>query len=143
MKAQAAPGALDESNVVVLSDSSFDGLVFNSPLPWMIEFYAPWCKHCKKLTPEWAKLATKLKGEFNIAKIDATVETQLAERFKVEGFPSIKFFEANAHPDDKAEEYGGERQYADLYAFARKKMAVKTTTTEKNNVVVGLEQLSD
>ena len=57
----------------------------------------------KKLAPEWAKLATKLKGEVNIAKVDATTETDLASRFKVEGFPSIKYFGAKAFDDEKAE----------------------------------------
>jgi thiol-disulfide isomerase/thioredoxin len=65
----------------------------------------------KKLAPEWAKLATKLKGEINIAKVDATTETELAQRFKVEGFPSLKYFASKVHDDTKAEEFGGDREY--------------------------------
>jgi len=44
-----------------------------------LEFYAPWCGHCKKLAPEWDKLATLLKGKVKVGKVDATVETDLKE----------------------------------------------------------------
>lgn len=37
---------------------------------WFVEYYAPWCGHCKSLAPHWGKLATALKGRINIAKVD-------------------------------------------------------------------------
>lgn len=48
--------------VVVLDQSNFDELVMNSKDIWMVEFYAPWCGHCKALEPEWAIASGKLKG---------------------------------------------------------------------------------
>ena len=59
-----------------------------------IKFFAPWCGHCKKLAPDWKKLATKLKGKVKIAEVDATVQTKLGSRFKIHGYPSLKFFAA-------------------------------------------------
>ena len=52
--------------------------VLGSKDSWFVEFYAPWCGHCKKLEPEWNKLASDLNGYVKVAKVDATVNTNLA-----------------------------------------------------------------
>mmetsp|Transcript_25536 Transcript_25536/g.19309 ORF Transcript_25536/g.19309 Transcript_25536/m.19309 type:complete len:97 (+) Transcript_25536:407-697(+) len=75
-------GAADK-DVVVLDASNFDEVVLKSKDIWMVEFYAPWCGHCKKLEPEWNEAASKLKGTVKLGKVDATVETTLAQRYGV------------------------------------------------------------
>jgi len=59
----------------------------------MIEFYAPWCGHCKALEPEWNASASELKGKVKFGKVDATEEQRLAQQFQVQGYPTIKYFE--------------------------------------------------
>ena len=56
----------------MLNDANFASTVYESKDPWLVEFYAPWCGHCKALEPEWNKAATKLKGAVKVAKVDAT-----------------------------------------------------------------------
>jgi protein disulfide-isomerase A6 len=72
-----------DQDVVVLTDRDFDETVLGSKDIWLVEFYAPWCGHCKKLEPEWNEAANKLKGTVRLGKVDATVETSLAQRFKI------------------------------------------------------------
>ncbi|CAD8077716.1 unnamed protein product [Paramecium primaurelia] len=111
---------IDESDVIVLTDDNLDETILNSKDAWFVEFYAPWCGHCKKLAPEWAKLATSLKGEIKVAKIDASVEGSKSKtKYKVEGFPTIRFFGAGEKVDGDYESFDGARDYNTLLNYAR------------------------
>lgn len=80
------------SDVIQLDESSFQEQVLAGDDIWLVEFYAPWCGHCKKLAPEWEQAATNLKGEVKLGAVDATAYQALAGQYQVQGYPTIKVF---------------------------------------------------
>ena len=73
----------DPDAVVELTDSNFEDMVIKSEDIWLVEFFAPWCGHCKNLAPHWAQAATELKGKVKLGAVDATVHTVMASRYGV------------------------------------------------------------
>ena len=63
-----------KSDVVKLTTANFNKDVVNSADIWLVEFYAPWCGHCKNLVPEWEKAAKALKGIVKVGAVDMDVE---------------------------------------------------------------------
>jgi len=76
---------------VELTSATFNQ-VLQSDEPWMVEFYAPWCGHCKNLAPHWAAASSQLKGKVHLGAVDATVHTDLAGKYGIKGYPTIKVF---------------------------------------------------
>ena len=115
----AEPG--NEKDVIELTDDNFDSTVFNDESMWLVAFYAPWCGHCKKLLPEWTAAATQLRGTVKIAKVDATVHQKLAQKYQIQGYPTIKVF-APGKGDKKVEEYQGPRDTSGIVQYALDKL---------------------
>jgi thioredoxin 1 len=67
--------------------------VLHSERPVLVDFYAPWCGPCKTLSPTIAKLADDYVGRVEVAKVDVDEAPQLSERYRVEGIPTLLFFQ--------------------------------------------------
>ncbi|XP_032419388.1 protein disulfide-isomerase A2 isoform X1 [Xiphophorus hellerii] len=84
----------EEKDVLVLHINNFDRALSENEF-LLVEFYAPWCGHCKEFEPIYAEVAEKLKEEgagMRLAKVDAIEEKELADEFEVGSFPTLKVF---------------------------------------------------
>ena len=120
-KGGSSGGGKGGSAVVTLTPDNFDAEVFSGETPWMVEFFAPWCGHCKNLAPEWASAAEQTAGEnVRFGAVDADAHRELGSRFGVKGFPTIKTFAAGAKKDSDARDYNGPREAGGLVEAALK-----------------------
>lgn len=125
-----AAGADDPSvsleGVVDLTPENIDSIV-NGAKHVLVEFYAPWCGHCKRMTADYGKVGQTVKSNPGmssrvvIAKVNADDHKELSQRFGVSGFPTIKFF-ARGQPVTEPEDYRGARTADAFLEFINSKL---------------------
>ncbi|KAJ3474292.1 hypothetical protein NLI96_g12540 [Meripilus lineatus] len=119
-------GSALASNVIDLTPDNFDEVIGKGK-PALVEFFAPWCGHCKNLAPTYEQLAdafSHAKDKVVIAKVDADgVGKPLGSKYGVSGFPTLKWFGADGGEPEK---YEGGRELNDLAGFITKKSGVKS-----------------
>jgi protein disulfide-isomerase A6 len=118
----------EPTEVTTLETSNFDAVVMNPDADVLVEFYAPWCGHCKSLKPVYEQVAKAFSAEDNVvvAAIDATGSSAIAGKYGVEGYPTIKFFPRGSSAKE-AEDYNGGRSAEDFVAFLNGKAGTHRT----------------
>jgi protein disulfide-isomerase A1 len=111
------PPADNNGPVKVIVGKTFKSEVVESGKDVMMEFYAPWCGHCKALDPEYTKLGEEFKDidSVVIGKMDSTAN-EISD-VDIQGFPTLYFWKAGSKEPMK---YEGGRTHADLSQFIRK-----------------------
>jgi len=82
----------NSEDVVELTDKNFASTVVGSDYVWVVEFYAPWCGHCKAFSSEYARAAKNLHGIVHVGAVNCDVEKNICGAFGIQGFPTVKMF---------------------------------------------------
>ena len=120
-----------DEGVLVLNEDNFDEVI-KEHSHILVEFYAPWCGHCKKLAPEYAAAAQQLAEQdppLYIAKVDATENNALAGKYGVQGYPTLKWF-----IDGEATEYTGGRVKDEIVNWINKRMGPPSTSVDATSI---------
>ncbi|XP_005870414.1 PREDICTED: protein disulfide-isomerase A2 isoform X1 [Myotis brandtii] len=120
----------EEDGILVLSHRTLGRALQEHPA-LLVEFYAPWCGHCKALAPEYIKAAALLAAESaktRLAKVDGPSEPELTKEFAVTEYPTLKFFRDGNRTDP--EEYTGPREAEGIAEWLRRRVGSSTTRLE-------------
>ena len=116
------------AKVLKLDDQTFD-LVIKENEFVLVKFFAPWCGHCKKMAPEYEQVSIDAPDNVVIAEMDATENSEVPKRMKVQGYPTVKWFV-------KGEEqpYNGGRTHRTILRFIQKHSGdwIKQIATESD-----------
>lgn len=80
------------SDVLEVSDSSFEDEIIKSELPAMVDLWAPWCQPCLTAGPWVEELAREYNGKFKVAKMNVDENSVIPNRFGVRSIPTMLFF---------------------------------------------------
>jgi len=107
---------IKDKGVYVLNRDTFAHFVMDRKIV-LVEFYAPWCGHCKSLDPHYKRAAATLEAEgIPLAKVDGTKEGELAKEFMIQGYPTLILFRDGM----KQETYSGPRTHDGIVGYMRK-----------------------
>ncbi|MDO8794819.1 MAG: thioredoxin TrxC [Vicinamibacterales bacterium] len=80
--------------VEVPSEETFDAVLQTTPLPVVIDFWAPWCGPCRAVAPELEKVAQRQAGRWLVLKVNTEALGELGQRFRIQSIPTMAVFSA-------------------------------------------------
>ena len=78
--------------ITMLTDNNFEEIISGSDVPVIVDFYADWCKPCKRIAPALEEIAQEKNGQVLVCKVDVDQSQQLASAFQVMSIPNVISF---------------------------------------------------
>ncbi len=75
-----------------VTDATFNQEVLNSPLPAIVDFWAPWCQPCVRMAPNFEALAVEYQGKVRFLKMNTDDNQQTPFRYNIQGIPTLIVF---------------------------------------------------
>ncbi|KAG4129973.1 hypothetical protein ERO13_D09G113100v2 [Gossypium hirsutum] len=121
-----------DGKVLELDESNFDSAILSFDYI-LVDFYAPWCGHCKRLSPQLDEAAPVLAGlnePIVLAKVNADKFTRLASKHDIDGYPTLKFFMHGVPM-----EYNGPRKADLLVQYLKKFVAPDVSILSSDSAI--------
>jgi thioredoxin 1 len=95
----AGQSAIGNGEPLIITEATFEDQVLRSPLPVLIDFWAPWCGPCRMVAPTVEKLAGEMNGRLRVSKVNTDENPGLMNRFGIQGIPTMMIFKDGQQVD--------------------------------------------
>jgi len=85
----AQPGSSSDLQPRAVSDATFEQEVMRSPVPVVVDFWAPWCGPCRMVAPTLDKLAREYGGRVRIAKVNVDENPNISMQYNIRSIPTM------------------------------------------------------
>lgn len=138
-----------ERNCIQLTEDNFDEVVMNPVKNVLVYFYAPWCGHCKKMTPQYRVTCVAFASDplVDVTMLDGTEVPELRQRFEISGFPKLLLFPEVTSSDTTKVPiyYQGPRRHRDILNFINEQVgtsrAINGTLSDDAGTIPALDSI--
>lgn len=110
--------ATAKENIQTLTDENYLSVLLKSDKPTLVKFWAPWCRACTKMTPEFKKASETMKGKVNFAQVNVDEQESVSDIYQIRSLPTIILFKK----DKIIKKSVGSRNQESIEKFIKKYM---------------------